>query len=424
VVRKDQQGRPCLVAYLVGHEGRELNSKSLRAAAAAHLPRAMIPSRFVVMDRLPLTPGGKLDTRRLPDPGTEMVAEGRDHVAPRTDVERVIAGQFAQLLGQSRVGRYDDFFELGGSSLQAAQVSFRLQQAFGVEVLLRDLFQASSVVELAKIVDRGRAGSRAAGEPDSLVCLNEREGSPLFLVHPVSGAAFCYAGLARCLDRPLYAFQALGLESDHAPLTSVPELATRYVAALRAHCPPGGRVIGGWSVGGLVAMEMARQLQSLGEPVERLLLIDAPTPFTEPLVLSDAEVALEFARDVAAMAGENLPAGAVLHGSMDDMADALLAAGLVQNVTEPEVLRRRLRVYRATLEAALSHTGDADPYPGAVAILSPDASAGTTRSWRERLRGPVTERLVPGDHYTMFHGANLAVLARHVLECLNDRERP
>ncbi|WP_405750959.1 non-ribosomal peptide synthase/polyketide synthase [Streptomyces sp. NBC_01411] len=153
MVRTDEE--PLLVAYVVPAAGQDVRADALRARLRERLPEHMMPSAFVVLDALPLTPNGKLDRRALPAPGRQSVAPGR---APRTAVEHLLSGLFAEVLGLPQVGADDDFFDLGGHSLLATRLIARARSVLGVELRLHDLFDAPTVAELAAAVDiAGRA---------------------------------------------------------------------------------------------------------------------------------------------------------------------------------------------------------------------------------------------------------------------------
>jgi amino acid adenylation domain-containing protein len=141
-----------LVAYAVpaAGAGGASWSAALRAGLRASLPEYMVPAVFVELPELPLTPNGKLDRRRLPEPGAERSDLAAGYVAPRTPVERTLAAVWAEVLRVARVGIADDFFALGGHSLKATQVMTRIEQAFGLELPLRALFESPTVAGLAE----------------------------------------------------------------------------------------------------------------------------------------------------------------------------------------------------------------------------------------------------------------------------------
>ncbi|HEY2738150.1 MAG TPA: amino acid adenylation domain-containing protein, partial [Thermoanaerobaculia bacterium] len=148
--REDTPGERRLVAYVAG-EVAEVTADALRQALRERLPDYMVPATFVILPALPLTLSGKVDRRALPAPERQDPGEG--HLAPRTPVEEVLAGIWAELLGFERVGAADHFFDLGGHSLLATRVMSRLRSAFGVEMPLRDLFEAPVLADLAARVE-------------------------------------------------------------------------------------------------------------------------------------------------------------------------------------------------------------------------------------------------------------------------------
>ncbi|HEU4562389.1 MAG TPA: amino acid adenylation domain-containing protein, partial [Longimicrobium sp.] len=150
VVREDAPGETRLVAYVVG----QADTEAMRGHLRLSLPEYMVPAAFVALDRLPLTPNGKLDVKALPAPGHEL-AENR-HLAPRTPVEEVLAGIWAEVLGLERVGVEDDFFERGGHSLLAMRVLSRVRDVFGVELPVRAIFDGPTVAQTAERVEEIR----------------------------------------------------------------------------------------------------------------------------------------------------------------------------------------------------------------------------------------------------------------------------
>jgi amino acid adenylation domain-containing protein len=150
VVREDEPGDRRLVAYVVG----EAEAEALRDRLRRSLPEYMLPAAFVFLDALPLTSNGKLDRKALPVPG--YAADADRYVAPRTPVEEVLAGIWAEVLRLERVGVEESFFDLGGHSLLATRLVSRVREVFGVEVPLRALFEGPTVAELAGCVEEMR----------------------------------------------------------------------------------------------------------------------------------------------------------------------------------------------------------------------------------------------------------------------------
>jgi acyl carrier protein len=148
VAREDSPGQKSLVAYVVPHDERAPSSAELRAFLADQLAEYMVPAAFVVLPALPLTPNGKLDRQALPAPDQAALAT-RAYEPSLGEVETTLAAIWQQLLGIERVGRHDHFFELGGHSLLAVQLMTRIRESFGIEVLLKSLFDGPLLSQLA-----------------------------------------------------------------------------------------------------------------------------------------------------------------------------------------------------------------------------------------------------------------------------------
>ncbi|WP_308298743.1 non-ribosomal peptide synthetase [Streptomyces sp. GESEQ-35] len=290
VARENQPGDKRLVAYVVAETGTDtLDTEALRAHAAGLLPEYMVPTAFVVLDRLPLTANGKLDRRALPAPVYEADAAGR---GPRNPREEILCGLFAEILGVPAVGIDDNFFELGGHSLLAVQLISRIRDVLGDELAIRALFAAPTVATLTE-----ELGQSSVGEAfDVLLPIKDHGGgSAIFCVHPVSGIGWCYAPLAGIAspEHSVYALQARGLDGKDALPDSIQEMAADYVRQIRAVQESGPYHLMGWSFGGVVAHEMSVQLRAQGEQVETLALLDSyPAHETAtPLPITEEEVA-------------------------------------------------------------------------------------------------------------------------------------
>ncbi len=172
IVRADRPGEPALVAYVVPAPGPELSVAALRTALRAGLPEYMVPSDFVVLPALPLSPNGKLDRRALPAPSRGAAPAGARFVAPETDTERLLATLWAGALGRESVGVEDNFFDLGGHSLKLGQVHAGIRTRFPAAPGLLELFQYPTIRGLAARLDRGVVPA----EPAAVADIPRREG--------------------------------------------------------------------------------------------------------------------------------------------------------------------------------------------------------------------------------------------------------
>ncbi|HEX2569781.1 MAG TPA: non-ribosomal peptide synthase/polyketide synthase [Polyangia bacterium] len=291
LVREDAPGDKRLVAYLVAQEAA-VPSGELRAFLQRRLPEYMVPSAFVFLEALPLTPNGKLDRRALPSPDQGGVEAREALLGPRDELEAKLVHLWEEVLGVRPVGVRQHFFELGGHSLLAARLVAEVRKVLGRPLPLLTLFQNPTIEQLARAL---RQKEERAASGSALVQLQAGQAGerPLFLVHGGGGSASGYAELARHLDpaRPVYAFHAPGLDGGEMLPASVEAMARHYVGLMRGVQAEGPYLLGGWSFGGVVAFEMARQLEAVGGVVELLALIDSHAPSPEARLAPD-ELAL------------------------------------------------------------------------------------------------------------------------------------
>ncbi|MGX8910325.1 thioesterase domain-containing protein [Streptomyces netropsis] len=271
VARKDTGGQTALVAFLVGDADRT-DTRRLSTGLRTVLPDFMVPTHWEWLPALPLTPSGKRDDKALRAVALSQ-AGSRGGTPPRDAYERALVEMLADLLGGGPVGIHDDIFACGATSITVMRLVVLIEQRYDVAIGLSRFIAAPTVAALADLL---RAGHAAAAFDPLVPIRTSGSRRPLFLTHPMGGNVLCYLPLARHLpeDQPLYAFQAAGAEPGTEPLRTLPEIAASYIAAMRRVQPTGPYLIGGWSFGGFVAFEMARQLRAAGEETARVILLD------------------------------------------------------------------------------------------------------------------------------------------------------
>ncbi|MEU8759634.1 amino acid adenylation domain-containing protein [Streptomyces sp. NPDC048659] len=420
-----------LVGYLVPKTGTTggtgVDLAALRAHLAERLPGYMVPSALVPVERIALTGNGKVDRAALPAP--EAARDG-EFLAPRDATERAVAEVWAALLGTERIGVRDSFFDLGGTSLDLTRLRAALRDRLGVELDMRDLYSAPTVEMTAMLLEPSRT---ARTQPSPLVPI-KASGSrpPLFLVHAVGGSVVPYLPLARLVDpdQPLYGLEDPGL--DGGPLTAdLGSLAARYVDAIRAVQPHGPYHLGGWSLGGVVAAEMAARLTAAGETTALVVMLDTGMPPYLGEELPDRAVLLGgFVHDLAGLAGVPAPPydEAGLRGLPPELQDERLLdllerAGLVPAGIR-EDMRERIRVFEANTRALLRHRPG--PIDARLVLLSAKQQPHRpkTRPWRVLARGGFEYHTVPGDHHTMLQQPHLTALAESLRGVLARLVRP
>ncbi len=266
-----------LAAYFVPAAGSS-GTADLPAVLHTHvkgfLPPHMVPASIMAVDSLPLTSNGKLNRRALPTPtwGARSVS-----MPPRTPTEQEVADLWREMLDVERVGAEDSFFALGGHSLLAVRLFAEIEERLGVKLPLATLFQGDTVAELAAAIVRERASSK----PWSPIVALRSEGSraPLVVISlaNLNSDFLPYRQLVEQLgsDQPVYGLQSPGMDGRTLPMGTVEELAAHYVRELRAFQPGGPHLLLGLAFAGMVAYEMARQLDEAGEPPVLLAMLNS-----------------------------------------------------------------------------------------------------------------------------------------------------
>jgi amino acid adenylation domain-containing protein len=421
IARRDAREETYLVAYVVAR-GAAPEVGALRAALAARLPDYMIPSAFVWLDHLPQTPDGKIDHQALPAPDASRPDLARVYRAPQTALESSLAALWSDLLGISRVGVEDDFFDLGGNSIIAVRLMAQIRAQHGRSLPISLLFEARTVQQLATVIARGH--DQSAWSPLVPIRPSGRR-APLFCIHPGGGNVLGYQEFIGHLDadQPAYGLQAYGVVEGQEPHVSVAEMARLYVRAIREVQPHGAYYLGGESFGGLVAYEMACQLSRAGEQVAFLFLGDvwsvnvphfrrwryALSCLSYPMTLSWAEWRAFLARKLRKRGLATLPPKRYTY------ADELHRRNSLAH-------RRAAREYRP------------GRFPGRITLFRAREQNHRTRRlqhyfggapmcWEALVERGVDVHWMPDVHHEMMHGANARGFARVLQECLDSARR-
>ena len=264
-----------LLAYVVLRGGQTCDGETLRRRLLPVLPGYMVPANFVFLEQFPLTPHGKIDRVALPPPEQPKTAVSRAS-RPRDIVEATLARIWETVLGVSPIGRRDNFFEIGGTSLQSMELLLHIEERLGVALPPSTLAEHSTIEQLAALL----AGHVVIPSPTPLVVLRAAPtGRPLFLIHSGQGDVTTYGLLAqRLVERPIYGLQSVGLHGESWPLMTVPAMARRYLPEILDKDPTGPYLLGATCMGGLVALELAQMLVRQGKQVGLLAFMDVRYP--------------------------------------------------------------------------------------------------------------------------------------------------
>jgi len=408
-----------LTAYVVARDGGAVDSAAVRLALAERLPKHMLPSSIVALAALPLSPNGKLDRAALPDAPAQT--QTRLAVPPRDALEFQLLRIFDDLLQTPGLGVTDDFFDHGGHSLLAVRLMARVRGECGHAVPLAALFERPTVEHLAHVI---RDDRRASSFTPLVPLRTGGTQPPLYFVHQAGGNVMAYLQLARHAERPFYGLQSLGIDGRAEPLDDVPAMAALYVAAIREQQPRGPYHLGGHSMGGKVAFEMARQLEAAGERVAQLAIVDVPGHDESAEILGDSETLVRVVAQIEDHYGTTLDVTGIESLDEDAQYDLVLTRMAERNLVPPgasrDELRGLLRVYKANMQAVLRYR----PEPCGVDLtlfasteLADRFAGDPTVGWQALTTGCVAVHRIEANHLTMLKEPNVAALAAGLTAC-------
>lgn len=405
-----------LVSFVVPVNGHCPGSNELKTFAAARLPSYMLPQRSVRCDVLPRTRHGKIDRGQLIRLASNDAKRGRTSPPGESTLvdktHRDLVRMWQGLLGHSRVGLDDCFFELGGDSLGAMQLVAHVERRWNVRVELSQLLTSPTIRSLGRLL----SGPPAESQHRCLVPIQPQGTKPpLFCVHPGGGNVVCYLPLARELgaDQPLYAFRALGVEAGETPMKTVEEMAAEYVRQMRSVQPVGPYAIAGWSFGGIVSYEMAQQLRRAGEELSFVGVIDGSPIYSIAVlreIFPDSQIPIT-------QMNEQL-----IDQYFEPFYNSAADAMLVPRGASREHTYRVLRLFASTMRAAVDYR--AKPLDTKMTLIVAEQKIGNTKygPFRDWSRSCETIELhhVPGNHVDMMQSPHVSELAGKLTELLGN----
>ncbi|KYC36562.1 non-ribosomal peptide synthetase [Scytonema hofmannii PCC 7110] len=426
LLREDILGDKQLVAYVVLKEKQISTANELRQFLTEKLPRYMIPACFVMLEALPLTPNGKVDRAALPAPEVEK----KTFVAPRNELERELVEMWEQVLGIQPIGVRDNFFELGGHSLLAVKLFAQIEQKFTQKLLLATLFQSGTVEAIAKILSQYKEEELVRW---SCLVPIQPEGSkpPLFCIHPLGGEILCYYSLAQHLglDRPFYGIQPQGIDGKLPFLRKIEDMAALYIREIQSIQPQGPYFLSGYSLGGIIAYEMAQQLYLQGEQIGMLAMLDTCLPGYSNRLPFFKRMLVHFSNLL-----EQGPAylwqkfGGLTEWTQHNITNKYLEYLRISKSFPENDLH--VALMDASVQAVKEYTFKR--YSGPMTLLRTsdkyrDKEKGVGMQydpqfgWGDVVMGEIDVHLVPGSHLTLFEEPHVKVLAVKLKNCLEGR---
>jgi amino acid adenylation domain-containing protein len=353
--------------------------------------------------------------------------------SPRTAVEKLLAEIWRSLLAVERVGVHDNFFELGGHSLLAAQMLFRAQCRFGQRLSLGAFSQNPTIFQLTQALTNGPTSQSSILLP----IRSQGTKTPFFCVHPLGGSGSCYFSLSHHLDadQPFYAIRAPELDGEREPLVRIEDMAACYIDAVFDIHFRGPYLLGGWSLGGVIAFEMARQLHARGVPVALVALLDTQPPgasaSTSPLSNGEAtgrsggEDDANLLAEIASDLNIRVSRKTLRRLEPGERLDYVVRQAAGQQ-GETDIVRRMVSRYFAVCKAQERALAAYYPaiYHGSVTLFRCKARRSPRRNdqlngWERLAAGGVQVHVVPGSHQTMIAEPRVRILARKLQACID-----
>jgi len=429
IVREDEPGEKRLAAYIIARE-RGQSVTDLRAKLKQKLPGYMVPSAFILSKSLPLTPNGKVDRKALPKPdqrrNLDLVG-----VDARDSLELQLIDVWQQVLSIQGIGVDDDFFELGGDSILGTRLFAEIGKRLGKRLPLATLFQASTIAGLANLLRQEDWSPNWS----SLIAIQPEGTKPrLYCVHACGAHVFIYRSLVSHLssDQPVYGLQARALDYQKERLIRVEDMAAHYLEEIREFQPHGPYYLLGDTLGGLFALEMARQLDVAGQEVGLLAMLDTHCP----LPLAPGKRIVSHLSHLKQLGVRRYLRGAALGVKIRlalNRESGALALPLTEEeqryqqkvlVAEDPLARMEWAIYRATQNYV-------PPKRIAAKIayfLARDNEYGNRfednrRRWKTVAGGGFELYVIPGRHDTIREEPNAGYLAQKLTACLESTYR-
>lgn len=276
IAREDTPGNKILAAYIIpATKGNDTvnDTQKLKKSLQQSIPDYMVPHEYVVMDSFPLLPNGKINRAALPKPEKHRHTGAVKTTVDNTAMETLVTRIWAETLDIDDVGLDEDFFELGGHSLIAVEMMARLEKETGTHLPIAALFESPTIRKLSLFLQSGNTNASW----DSLVPV--RAGGsrpPLYIVHGDGLNVMVFNSIPKYMDpeQPVYGLQPKGLNGIENPDESMEEIAAYYIESVLKHDPKGPYFLAGYSFGGIVALEMSKQLRASGHEVKMLAMFD------------------------------------------------------------------------------------------------------------------------------------------------------
>lgn len=402
IPRMKSDGEKILVAYIKSTDKKNINPNKLRVFLQHYLPKYMLPSSYVFLNKFPTNDNDKVDLKLLSQIEEKPRNKHLQNTMKINDHQEKIRQIWSRVLSASSIKLKDNFFEIGGDSSSALRILNEIDNSFHIRLPVQTIFKHPTVLSLSKAIQslektililNDKATADDNKEPQVICLQSKGKMPPLFLIHPVGGTIFLYKNLANLLGKqhPIYGLQDPGIEKPDIRFTDIQEMASYYLRAIKKIQNHGPYLLAGASFGATVVVELARQLNLLGERVPFVGLLDGWAVHSKKI--KDKKFFHNLMQEK-------------LRGFDKKYANALLEMQhsrelMLFDYKIPE-LNENITLFKAK-----------DLWPMFNEINS------KLNGWENYFKSPISLHTIPGDHESMFLFPNSKLLAKSIKNCLH-----
>ncbi|RKQ33480.1 non-ribosomal peptide synthetase [Oceanobacillus halophilus] len=406
----DRTGNKDLVAYVVMNNGVKFDQQKIRFFIQDKLPQQMVPTFFVELEDVPITPVGKIDRKRLPEP---VISVSEQITLPRNQTEEKLVQLWETLLGVKPIGVKDHYFELGGNSLLAMQLFSEIEKEFNKNLPVSIIFKDDTIEKLAKHITSNESLIDTSSSLVPIQPLGIKP--PFFCIHGGGGEVLVYRDLALELgdEQPLYGLKFVNNEVSGESI-SVEMLADRYIKEIRKIQPTGPYHLLGYCFGGAIAHEMAYKLLEERQKVSLLAILNFANPMRKPVEITNS---VKKSNNYKVIIGSNLrqlfnmplkQRATFLKSKVKNAIQLVRTSPATVKVSNRTILREAINLYKP------------NPYPNNMLLIRANEYKGYEENlgWDTTKNGRIYEYNMQADHEALLKEPNVKLVVKYLGEYL------
>ncbi|HEY2491713.1 MAG TPA: non-ribosomal peptide synthase/polyketide synthase [Paenibacillus sp.] len=405
---ENELGHKQLIAYVTGVG----DAKVLRNHVKQHLPSYMVPAIFVEVDVMPLTPNNKIDRKALSTSNMKVNTADVRPMNPRDNIEFELINIWKELLSVENITIKNDFFELGGHSLLAIKLLSQIKNKWSINIQAISLFQNSTIENLAVLI---REKDVPQNKSEIVIKLTGTTDNPFFCVHPAGGNIYCYTQLARMLDGKcsFYGLQSPFLEEQFIKEVNLEEIVELYLKEIIKIQPIGPYRLGGWSLGGAIAYEMARKLIGRGETVSLLVLMDTMLSKGSGYEYSEEQAISEIEQIIFDnILASNKPGFTNIKERYAYVLEQAKLQEMIPQDADIRTIERLVNIYRYNTQLLSEH--HVEEYGSKVIYFNAEEGEDLSNDWSVLLKEKVKIYNVSGKHADMMSSPAVEIIAERL----------